>query len=135
MDGTFKCCPKGYYQLYNILGKDKNTGLIIPLIFVLMSHKSYDIYYYVFEYIKAFLKKEEVIFDKERTSFMLDFEKSSRKALKNVFQQSNILGFYFHYVKALWSKSQKRGFDKKKYFIRYIYFNICIYDVSIYCSK
>ena len=50
-----------------------------------MSHKSYDIYYYVFEYIKAFLKKEEVIFDKERTSFMLDFEKSSRKALKNVF--------------------------------------------------
>ena len=40
---------------------------------------------------------------------MLDSEKSSRKALKDIFSESNILGFYFHYVKALWSKAKKRG--------------------------
>ena len=37
MEGTFKSCPKSYYQLYNIMGKEKNTDLIIPLIFILMS--------------------------------------------------------------------------------------------------
>ena len=54
MEGTFKSCPKSY-QLYNIMGKEKNTGLIIPLIFILMSHKSYDIYYYVFKFIKTII--------------------------------------------------------------------------------
>ena len=26
MDGTFKSCPKGYYQIYNILGRDANVS-------------------------------------------------------------------------------------------------------------
>ena len=57
MDGTFKYCPKSYYQLYNIIKKEKNTNLIIPLFFILISHRSYDTYYYVFIFIKAIIKK------------------------------------------------------------------------------
>ena len=60
MDGTFKSCPKSFYQIYNIIGKDKKTGMIIPLIFILMSHKSYDSYYYVFDFIQTLLKKEDI---------------------------------------------------------------------------
>ena len=70
MGGTFKCCPKSYYQFYNIMGKEKNTGLIIPLIFILMSHKSYDIYYYVFIFIKAIIKKQGLKLDLKNTVFM-----------------------------------------------------------------
>ena len=47
MDTTFKSFPKSFYQLYNIKGKDKKTGLIIPLMFILMPSKSYDMYFYV----------------------------------------------------------------------------------------
>ena len=78
-----------------------------------MSHKSYDIYYYVFKFIKTIIKKQGLILDLKNTVFMLDFEKSSRKALKDIFSESNILGFYFHYVKALWSKAKKEGLTKK----------------------
>ena len=53
MDGTFKSCPKGYYQIFNILGRDATTGVIIPLFHILMSKKSYDSYYYVFSFIKS----------------------------------------------------------------------------------
>ena len=48
MDGTFKSCPKGYYQIYNILGRDANVGEIIPLFHILMTQKSYDLYYNIF---------------------------------------------------------------------------------------
>ena len=52
MDGTFFCSPKRYYQVFNILGKDKNTNKIMPLIYVLMSHKSYNLYVCLFNNIK-----------------------------------------------------------------------------------
>jgi hypothetical protein len=39
MDGTFKNSPKKFYQLYNIIGKDENSGINLPLIFILMSNK------------------------------------------------------------------------------------------------
>ena len=92
------------------MGKEKNTGLIIPLIFILMSNKYYNVYYYVFKFIKTIIKKQGLKFDLKNTVFMLDFEKSSRKALKNIFSESNILGCYFHYVKALLSKAKKEEF-------------------------
>ena len=113
MDGTFKSCPKSFYQIYNIIGKDKKTGMIIPLIFILMSHKSYDSYFYVFDFIQKLLKKEKIELDIKNIFFMLDFEKASRRALKTIFPDSRILGCYFHYVKALWSKAKKEGLTKK----------------------
>ena len=121
MDGTFKCCPKSYYQLYNIIRKEKNTGLIIPLISILMSHKSYDIYYYVFKFIKTIIRKQWLKLELKNIIFMLDFEKSSRKALKDIFSESNILGCYFHYVKALWSKAKKEGLTKKIFYLIHIF--------------
>ena len=101
--------------------KEKNTGLIIPLIFILMSHKSNDIYYYVFNFIKTIIKKLGLKLDLKNTVFMFDFEKSSRKALKDIFSESNILGCYFHYVKALCSKAKKEGSTKKIFYLIHIY--------------
>ena len=52
MDGTFKFSPKNFYQLYNIIGKDENIGIIIPLIFILISNKIFELYLYIFTFIK-----------------------------------------------------------------------------------
>ena len=38
--GLFKYCPKNFYQVYNIIGKEEETGKKIPLVYALMSHKS-----------------------------------------------------------------------------------------------
>ena len=48
MDGTFKCAPKKFYQLYNIIGKDEKSSIVIPLIFILMLNKSFDLYLHIF---------------------------------------------------------------------------------------
>ena len=45
---------KNYYQLYNIIGKEKKTGIIIPISFILMTHKSYSLYYHAFNNKKPY---------------------------------------------------------------------------------
>ncbi len=80
MDGTFKTCPKNFYQIYNIFGKEKNSNNIIPLMYILMSHKSYTLYFVIFNYIKTLLVSYNIQVDFDDISFMLDFEKSFRKA-------------------------------------------------------
>ena len=113
MDGTFKSCPKGFYQIYNILGRDVTTGVIIPLFHILMSKKSYDSYYYIFSFIKSIFANYSLIIDFKKMYFMLDFEKASRKALKDNFPEADIKGCYYHYAKALWAKAKKYGLTRK----------------------
>ena len=45
-----------------------------------MSHKSYTLYFVIFNYIKTLLASYNIQVDFDGISFMLDFEKSSRKA-------------------------------------------------------
>ena len=115
MDGTFLSSPKKYYQIFNILGKEKNSGKIIPLIYVLMSSKSFDLYYTLFSHINTLLIKLNIEVNFDKIAFMLDFEKASRLALIKVFPKSQILGCYFHYVKAFWYKAKKIGLTRKKH--------------------
>ena len=115
MDGIFLSSPKKYYQIFNILGKEKNSGKIIPLIYVLMSPKSFDLYYTLFSHINTLLIKLNIEVNFDKIAFMLDFEKTSRLALIKVFPKSPILGCYFHYVKAFWYKAKKIGLTRKKH--------------------
>ena len=72
-----------------------------------MNSKSYTLYYHVFNYIKNIISSKELKIKFEDVSFTCDFEKSLRKALIEIFPNSNIYGRYFHYVKALWKKAKK----------------------------
>ena len=113
MDGTFYSCPKKYYQLYNIIGKEKKTGIIIPISFILMTHKSYSLYYHAFNNIKTLLLKNNIEYKEKELKFMMDFEKSSRKAIKSIFPDRLLLGCFFHFTKALWNKAKKEDLCKK----------------------
>ena len=114
LDGTYKYCPKNFYQLYNIIGKESDSDNKIPLLYVLMSHKSYTIYYHIFKYIVNTLNVLDINVNFDKISFMLDFEKSARNALINIFPKSDIKGCFFHFLKALWKKARKYGLCKKK---------------------
>ena len=81
MDGTFKYCPRNYYQIYNIIGLDNNNNNRIPIIYILMSSKSYELYIYLFNYIKSLILLYEIDVDLDKISFTIDFEKAVRKAI------------------------------------------------------
>ena len=80
MDGTFKYCHRNYYQIYNIIGLDNNNNRI-PIIYILMSSKSYELYIYLFNYIKSLILLYEIDVDLDKISFTIDFEKAVRKAI------------------------------------------------------
>ena len=112
MDGTFHCPQKNYYQLFNIIGREKKTGILLPLIFILMTSKSFFLYQNIFENIKTLLSNNNISIDFKKIFIMMDFEKGARKAIKNIFPKSKLLGCYFHYTKALWNKAKKQGLFK-----------------------
>jgi len=116
MDGTFHSCPKNYYQLYNIIGKEKNSGVILPLIFIITTNKSYSLYYNIFSYIKSLINEYSLEINFKKMFIMMDFEKPSRKAIKDIFPECNLMGCFFHFSKALWNKAKKKGLLKKEYF-------------------
>ena len=95
-----------------------------------MSHKSYNLYFHLFNSIKNILIANNVNIDYEKIRFTLDFEKAARKALNEIFPESNIIGCYFHFIKALWKKAKKFGLIRKKSIKDII---ILIFAYKIYC--
>ena len=79
MDGTFHCSPKNYYQLFNIIWREKKTGILLPLIFILMTSKSFFLYQNIFENIKTLLSNNNISIDFKKVFIMMDFEKGQGK--------------------------------------------------------
>lgn len=50
IDGTFKCCPKYFYQLYSIHGC--KNGNYVPLVFALLPSKSEECYLKMWSFIQ-----------------------------------------------------------------------------------
>ena len=78
-----------------------------------MSNKSLELYLHLSNYIKFLLEYYSINFNLKDKYFMIDFEKSSRKAFKLTFPEAHLFGCYFHYIKALWNKAKKEGLTKK----------------------
>ena len=95
-----------------------------------MSHKSYNLYFHLFNSIKNILNSNNMNVNFEKITFTLDFEKAARKALNEIFPESNIIGCYFHFIKALWLKAKKLGLISKKLIKDTI---ILIFAYKIYC--
>lgn len=72
-----------------------------------MSNKSFELYLYIFTYIKLLLEKYSINFNLNDKYFMMNFEKASRKAFKKVFPEAHLLGCYFHYIKVLLNNQKK----------------------------
>ena len=114
LDGTFKSCPKNFYQLLSIHGFIGLTKKNILLIFILLTSKTTEIYTRVFREIKNILENKKLSLYLE--IIQTDFEKGLLKAYKKIFgEKIKLQGRCFHYLKALYAYLKKVKILKKRY--------------------
>lgn len=124
IDATFKCVPKGFYQLL-IIGAISEKKLR-PIAFCLMTGKMQKLYEKVFKH----LRDELGITAKK---IMTDFECSLRNAAKNIYSEATIQGCWFHYIQCIRRQAKSRkhkvfaeatsNYDAQKVnYIKFIFF-------------
>lgn len=105
-DGTFKCCPKPFYQLYIIygdLGSTENSTNIIPFFYALLSNKEEVTYQRMFSGILRNVP------DWKPEKFTLDFEKAPMNVIKKIFPQTIVKGCFVHFSRAILRKAKSLG--------------------------
>ena len=48
MDSTFDCCPNTFYQCLIIIIFDRATNKYVPILYILMTHKTEELYWHAF---------------------------------------------------------------------------------------
>ena len=114
IDGTFKSCPKTFYQILNITAFCEDINGNIPIFMIPMSGKNEFIYNKVLSDVKEILSENNISLNEIPKNIMCDFEASLIKSVKNNFPNSKIDGCYFHFVKLLWSKAKSYHLCNKK---------------------
>ena len=114
IDGTFKCCPKEYYQIVNISGFLPDINGLMPIFMIPLTGKSEFLYNEILKEVKNIIENSSVKIENIPNRFMLDFEVALQKSVKKNFQNSIIDGCYFHYTKLLWEKAKKLSLCTKK---------------------
>ena len=117
-DGTFKKCPKQFYQLWTVFVEFGRH--ILPGIHCLLTSKSEEIYTNTSANIK------ELVPLMNPSSAMGDWEEAPRKAIKTAYPRITLYGCLFHNNnnQAVWRKITKLGlvtlFHSSSTFKRYI---------------
>ena len=115
-DGTFKKCPKQFYQLWTVFVDFGRH--ILPGIHCLLTSKSEEIYTVTLANIK------EIVPQMSPSCAMGDWEQASRNAIKIAYPSVTLYGCSFHHKQAVWRKITKLGlitlFHASSTFKRYI---------------
>ena len=114
IDSTFRFHPKDYYQVFIILADIGGGKIIFPIFHILMSNKSAYSYYTIFNHINNLIDKLKIQFSFNNCHIMIDFEHGLRDTLKKLYPKCILEGCFFHFSKALWTKSKKLGLINKK---------------------
>lgn len=115
-DGTFKVCKNtAFSQVYTLQGDVGSTSAytnIVPLIYVLMSEKTYKADVVLFEIIKSQFPNWSPL------KYTSDFEEASMKAMSTVFPSINLKGCYFHFGQCLGRKLKSLNLNKNQFYRR-----------------
>jgi hypothetical protein len=106
LDGTFKCCPRRWNQLLNIWVLHRGKNLYIPVGHVLMQSSKLKAYINVLGYVNHILNLNPKY-------ITVDFEKSLINSWKEVYPNSQLVPWFFHFVKCLWMNASKWGLRKR----------------------
>ena len=106
-DGTFKCCPKFFTQLYTIHGF-KNRHYL-QLVYCLLPNKSEQCYLTMIDLLKGCISEQGLSFQPEKIN--LDFEIAAHSALRASFPNATPLCCRFHLGQAWYRNIQKLGLD------------------------
>lgn len=124
VDGTFKSCPKFFYQIFTLHAFINHRT--VPLVFCLLSGKEKKHYQLMFEGIK--MKCSTWNLQLEPKEVFADFEYSIHSAAEEVWPTAEIRGCRFHLGQSWWRKIQSLGLtsvykengDKSK-FLKYFF--------------
>lgn len=113
MDGTFKCCPNLFLQLYSIHGIVGYEGAqrIVPLVYGFLTRKTVECYVQFFRGLKDYASEFNI--QLEAGHVMTDFELAAINAVKIEFPGSVHKGCFFHLGQILWRKIQENGLSAK----------------------
>jgi len=106
-EGTFKCSPPLFSQLFVIHGLWKTR--VMPLVYILMSNRKETSYLLVFQKLASMLNNPVL------KTTMTDFEYASLNAFQKVFPQSQQRECFFHFMQSVWKKIQTLGEISARY--------------------
>ena len=119
-DGTFKSCPRPFYQLFTIHGLKINRK--IPLIWAFADGKTTAHYRKIFQIVKSKIGEHW-----EPAQTISDFERAIIAAVETEFPHSSHKGCYFHFTQAIYRQIQKLGLsvpykedERLRLFTRYL---------------
>lgn len=105
IDGTFKCAPKYFYQLYSIHGC--KNGNYVPLLFALLPSKDGPLYTKFWTSVFKLCSDQSMCFKPKTIN--VDFELAMINSLRTLFPESDIKGCRFHLGQAWFRKIQALG--------------------------
>ena len=114
VDGTFRICPRGFYQVLNIGGYYEDINGIVPVFLIPTRGKSEYLYNMIFNDVKKIIIDANINLSDIPKYIMADFEVGLQRALKTSFPNSLIRVCFFHFVKCLWDRAKKYVLIKKE---------------------
>ncbi|XP_063363954.1 uncharacterized protein LOC134652722 [Cydia amplana] len=97
-DGTFRCVPKPFAQLYSLhidLNSTKTSTNVVPVIYGLLPNKTENTYTRFFQLIRDLLGVNI-------TTYKCDYEQAQINAVKNIFPEVEVHGCFHHFNAAFW---------------------------------
>lgn len=115
VDGTFKCCPTLFCQIFTLhgmVGSEYGAQKTVPLAYGLLSNKSEKSYFVFFEIITVY-SKNVLNIDLYPEIIISDFELAIIKASQRAFPNSSHKCCFFHLTQNIWKHIQKAGLSQK----------------------
>lgn len=106
-DGTFKACPKPFFQLFSVhldIKSSEKSINVFPVIYGLLPSKTEETYTRFFILLKEKLHLNI-------NTYKCDYERAQINAVRNVFPNASISGCFHHYNEAIIKKSRELGLD------------------------
>lgn len=100
IDGTFKCAPDIYFQVYTI--HVFKSGAVIPVVYALLPNKQRTTYVKLFSAINGLRRFAP-------TTIMTDFEMATINVVKATYPTVRVTGCFFHFGQCLFRKVQELG--------------------------
>lgn len=107
-DGTFKCVPSPFFQLYTVhvdLGSTPTSTNVAPVIYGLLPDKTEGTYLRFFQLLGDILHVK-------MKSFKSDFEVAAINAVYKIFPNCQVSGCHYHYTRAIWKKAKQIKLSK-----------------------
>ena len=112
MDGTFKVCPRLFYQLCIIHSHCYNT--VLPELFCLLPDKQTTSYHRLFTRIQSKCIDHQIALSSS-IIIIVDFEVAVHNVVRSVFPNSILHGCLFHsYGQALYRELQELGLNSNR---------------------